>query len=78
MKDAKFTVRISRELLENARVYAEKNHTTLTELLESFLKNIPSQFPLEITPIVMRLSESLPQNLSVQDYKNQLEEKFRQ
>ncbi|PKO08284.1 MAG: hypothetical protein CVU40_15990 [Chloroflexi bacterium HGW-Chloroflexi-2] len=68
MKDTKLTVRVSRELLENARVYAEKNHTTLTELLESFLKNISSQFPLEITPIVMRLSGSLPQNLSVQDY----------
>jgi hypothetical protein len=68
MKDTKLTVRVSRVLLENASVYAEKNHTTLTELLESFLKNISSQFPLEITPIVMRLSGSLPQNLSVQDY----------
>ena len=45
MKDTKFTVRISRELLENAKIYEEKNNTTLTDLIESFLKNIPSQYP---------------------------------
>ena len=78
MKDAKFTVWISREILENAMIYAEKNHTTLPELIESFLKNIPSQFFLENAPIVRRLSGSLPQNLSIQDYRNQLEEKFGQ
>ena len=78
MKDTKFTVRISRELLENAKIYEEKNNTTLTDLIESFLKNIPSQFHLENAPIVRRISGSLPQNLSMQDYRNHLEEKFGQ
>ena len=78
MKDAKLTVRVSRDLLDNVKVYAEKNNTTLTDLIESFLKNIPSQFPLENAPIVRRLSGSLPQNLSVQDYSDHLEDKYGQ
>ncbi|MBW6474156.1 MAG: hypothetical protein K0B14_13605 [Anaerolineaceae bacterium] len=78
MKDTKLTVRVSRDLLENVKVYAEKNNTTLTELIESFLKNIPSQFPLENAPIVRRLSGSLPKNLSIQDYRDHLEDKYGQ
>ncbi|MBE0684953.1 MAG: hypothetical protein IH585_03030 [Anaerolineaceae bacterium] len=76
MKDTKFTVRVSRDLLENVKVFAEKNNTTLTELIESFLKNIPSQFPLENAPIVRRLSGSFPKNLSIQDYRDHLEDKY--
>lgn len=78
MKDTKLTVRVSRDLLENVKVYAEKNNTTLTELIESFLKNIPSQFPLENAPIVRRLIGSLPKNLSIQDYRDRLEDKYGQ
>jgi len=78
MKDTKLTVRVSRDLLENVKVYPEKNNTTLTELIESFLKNIPSQFPLENAPIVRRLSGSLPKNLSIQDYRDHLEDKYGQ
>lgn len=78
MKDTKLTVRVSRDLLENVKVYAEKNNTTLTELIEAFLKNIPPQFPLENAPIVRRLSGSLPKNLSIQDYRNHLEDKYGQ
>lgn len=73
IKDAKFTIRVSRDLLENAKVYAEKNNTTVTELIESFLKNIPSHFLLENAPIVRRLSGSLPKNLAVRDYRDHLE-----
>lgn len=78
MKDTKLTVRVSRDLLENVKVYAEKNNTTLSELIESFLKNIPSQFPLENAPIVRRLSGSLPKNLSIKDYRDHLEDKYGQ
>jgi len=52
MKDTKLTVRVSRGLLENVKVYAKKNNTTLSDLIEAFLKNIPSQYPLENSPIV--------------------------
>ena len=78
MKDTKLTVRVSRDLLENVKVYAEKNNTTLTDLIESFFKNIPSQFPLENAPVIRRLTGSLPQNLSTQDYRNHLDDKYGQ
>jgi hypothetical protein len=78
MKNTKLTVRVSRDLLENVKVFAEKNNTTLTELINSFLKNIPSQFPLENAPNVRRLSGSLPKNLSIQDYRDHLEDKYGQ
>jgi hypothetical protein len=78
MRDTKLTVRVSRDLLENVKVYAEKNNTTLTDLIESFFKNIPSQFPLENSPVIRRLTGSLPQNLSTQDYRNHLEDKYGQ
>ena len=78
MKDTKLTVRVSRDLLENVKVYAKKNNTTLSDLIEAFLKNIPSQYPLENAPIVRRLSGSLPQNVSIQDYKDHLDEKYNQ
>jgi hypothetical protein len=78
MKDTKLTGRVSRDLLENVKVYVEKNNTTLPELIESCLKNIPSQFPLENAPIVQRLSSTLPKNLSIQDYRDHLEDKYGQ
>ena len=78
MKDTKLTMRISHELLENAKIYAEKNNITLAELIESFLKNIPAQFSLENALIVQRLSGSLPKDLSIKDYKDHLVEKFGQ
>ena len=78
MKDTKLTVRVLRELLDNVKVYAEKNNTTLTDLIKSFLKNFPSQFPLENAPIVRQLSGSLPQNISIHDYREYLEDKYGQ
>ncbi len=76
MKDTKLTVRVSKELLENVKIYAAKNKTTLTGLIEAYLQNIPTQKTFENSPIVSRLSGTLPQNVSIQDYKNHLEEKY--
>ena len=78
MDETKLTVRISRDLVENAKLYAAQNHTTLTELIESFLQRLPAQHQLENAPIVRRLSGSLPQNVTIQDYKDHLESKYGQ
>ena len=78
MDDTKLTVRISRDLVENAKLYAAQNHTTLTELIKSFLQRLPAQHPLENAPIVRRISGSLPQNVTIQDYKDHLESKYGQ
>jgi hypothetical protein len=78
MEETKLTVRVSRDLLENVKRYAAQNNTTLTELIESYLSRIPAQHPLENAPIVRRLSGILPANVTIQDYKNHLDEKYGQ
>jgi hypothetical protein len=76
MQETKLTVRIPRDLLENAKRYAKENNTTLTALLEAYLRRVPTWLPLEHAPIVRRLSGILSQNVTVDDYKKHLEEKY--
>ncbi|MDX9992516.1 MAG: DUF6364 family protein [Anaerolineales bacterium] len=72
----KLTVRVSRDLLENVKRYAAQNNTTLTDLIEAYLRHIPAQTSLDDAPIVRRLSGMLSQDVSVDDHKNHLEEKY--
>jgi hypothetical protein len=76
MNETKLTVRVPRELLENVKRYAAQNNTTLTNLIEAYLRRIPVQAPFEHAPIVRRLSGTLSREASVQDYKKHLEEKY--
>ena len=75
--DTKLTVRVPRHLLENAKRYARENNTTLTELISAYLQNIPTeQESIGQAPIVRRLTGLLSSNISVEDYKKHLEEKY--
>jgi hypothetical protein len=76
MEQTKLTVRVPRDLLENAKRYAAKNNTSLTDLIEAYLRRIPAQGPLDDAPIVRWLSGILPEKLSIQDYHEHLEEKY--
>jgi hypothetical protein len=76
MNETKLTVRVPRDLLENIKRYAAQNNTTLTDLIEAYLRHIPIQEPLDNAPIVRRLSGTLSQDVSVEDYKEHLEEKY--
>ena len=76
MQETKLTVRVPRDLLENIKRYAAKNNTTLTDLIEAYLRHIPVQEPFDQAPIVRRLSGILSQDVSRQDYKKHLEEKY--
>jgi len=78
MQETKLTVRVPRDLLENIKRYAAQHNTTLTDLIEAYLRHIPAQEPLDNAPIVRRLSGILSQEVSVQDYKKHLEEKYDQ
>jgi hypothetical protein len=78
MEQTKLTIRVPRELLENVKRYAAKNNTTLTDLIEAYLLRIPAQGHLEKAPIVRRLSGIMPENISIQDYHEHLEEKYGQ
>lgn len=76
MENTKLTVRVPRDLLENVKRYAQENNTTLTALIEAYLRRIPPQEPFEEAPIVRRLSGSLTQGVTLQDYKEHLAEKY--
>ena len=76
MEQTKLTVRVPRALLENVKRYAAQNDTTLTNLIEAFLSRIPPQEPLDQAPIVRRISGMLPETVSLQDYRDHLEEKY--
>jgi len=76
MQETKLTVRIPRELLENVKRYAAENNTTLTDLIEAYLRRIPAGRLMENAPIVRRLSGTLTSDVSVQDYKKHLDDKY--
>ncbi len=76
MGDTKLTVRISRDIINNAKRYAAENNTTLTKLIEAYLRSIPAPHSLEDAPIVRRLSATLSPGVTVQDYKDHLEKKY--
>jgi hypothetical protein len=78
MEETKLTVRVPRDLLENIKRYAAKNNTTLTNLIEAYFRRIPVQQPMENAPIVRRLSGTLSSEVTIQDYKRHLEEKYDQ
>ena len=75
MEQTKLTVRVPCDLLENVKRYVKENNTTITDLIEAYLRRIPAQKPLDDTPIVRRLSGTLPDKLSIQDYREHLGEK---
>lgn len=77
MQETKLTVRLPRELLENAKRYARKQNTTVTNLISEYLRRMPASMEeLEQAPIVRRLSGSLSKNISTADYKKHLEAKY--
>jgi hypothetical protein len=76
MEETKLTVRVPRDLIENAKRYAGLHNTTLTELIETYLRRIPAEELLEDAPIVRRLTGALSQEVSIEDYKKHLKEKY--
>lgn len=78
MQETKLTVRVPRDLLENVKRYAALHNTTLTDLIKAYLRHIPDQSTLNDAPIVRRLSGILPPEMSIQDYKKHLEDKYGQ
>ncbi len=75
--DVKLTVRVPRHLLANAKRYAQTHKTTLTELISAYLEHIPSESEvLDDAPMVRRLTGLLSPDVSIDDYKKHLEDKY--
>ena len=77
MSETKMTVRVPRDLLENAKRYAQQHDTTLTRLVSNYLRRLSTQDdPLAEAPIVQHLSGALSPDVSEADYKSYLEGKY--
>ena len=77
MEKAKLTLRVPSSLVENAKRYAAENHTTLSNLIEVYLRQLLEGRSLENAPTVEKLSGILSPELSTGDYKKHLDQKYR-
>jgi hypothetical protein len=79
VEKTKLTIRVTRDLIEGAKRYASQNDTTLTRLISEYLRQLTAQSdPLADAPIVQRLSGTLSPEISADDYRQYLEEKYGQ
>jgi len=77
MERTKLTIRLPRDLLEGAKQYANEHNTTLTRLVSEYLRRLSTwDAPLADAPIVRRLSGTLSQDASMDDYRKYLEGKY--
>ena len=77
MKDGRLTIRVPHSVLEEAKQYARENRTSLTRLISEYLRQLAARRdPLADAPIVRRLSGTLSQAVSIEEYKEHLEEKY--
>ena len=74
--DTKLTVRVPRHLLENAKRYASAHNTTLTKLISAYLQRIPDERESLDYTVVRKLTGMLSRDVSMEDYKKHLEEKY--
>lgn len=67
--DTKLTLKLESEVIEKAKKYAKQNKTSLSRMIENYLKSITGTAPkaVEITPLVESLSGVI--NLKESDYK---------
>ena len=77
MNKTKFTVRVDPQAFRAAKEYASRHGTTVTRLVEEFFRSLEKveEIPQE-TPILKELAGSLSQNISREDYRGYLEEKY--
>jgi hypothetical protein len=76
-KKTKLTIRVEQQWVENAKRYAARHNTTLTQLVSDYLRHLSFQDSLPTdTPILQRLTGILPVDVSIEDYQAYLGEKF--
>jgi hypothetical protein len=55
LEQTKLTVRVPHDFLENVKPMLLKNNTTITDLIETYLRRIPAKEPLNDAPILQTL-----------------------
>lgn len=81
--DTKLTLKLDQEIIEKAKLYAAKNKTSLSRLIENYLSSLTSDeanSEMEISPFVKSLSSgiSIPAEYDYKkDRADYLEKKYR-
>jgi hypothetical protein len=78
--DAKLTLKLDQDIIEQAKNYAKMKNTSLSQLIESYLGMLVEPRPIhEVTPFVKSLSGivNLPENFdSKEAYKKYIQDKY--
>jgi hypothetical protein len=73
----KLTLRISAHLVEQAKAYAQKHNTSVSQLVEVFIGNLEDDEQTEHSPLVRQLTGILPPDIDVEAaYHHYLAEKY--
>ncbi len=80
--DKKLTLSLNKRIIEEAKIYAQKNKISLSRLIESYLNSLIENniSDIEVTPLVESLSGVvvIPQDFDVRsDYSDYLLEKYK-
>jgi hypothetical protein len=76
MKEQKLTIRISQNILDEAKRYAREHRTTLTRLVTAYLERLgTSNDGLDSAPLTRSLAGSLPATASRSEYGEHLEQR---
>lgn len=81
--DTKLTLKLDKEVIEKAKIYASKKNLSLSRMIESYLQSLTSkefQDAFEISPFVKSISsgKSLPLDIDYKkEYANHLEMKHK-
>lgn len=80
--NTKLTLRLNSNVIQRAKKWAQKNKTSLSRMIESYLNSITKQKSenIEITPLVESLSGiiELPENYDYRkEYSDHISEKYK-
>ncbi|MBI1881691.1 MAG: hypothetical protein HYR94_26230 [Chloroflexi bacterium] len=76
MEKTKLTLRIEKPIIESAKDYAQVHNTTLSRLVAEFLRSLKTAGVTRQTPILESLSGILPADVSLDEHRAYLENKY--
>jgi hypothetical protein len=75
--DTKLTIRVERRSLDAAKRYAARHGTSLSRLINAFLRQLPVEDEdTAVTPLLRELTGILPADVSVDEHRQHLAEKY--
>lgn len=76
MEKTKLTLRIEKPIIESAKDYAQLHQTTLSRLVAEFLRSLKTGGETSHPPILVSLSGILPADVSLEEHRAYIEDKY--